>query len=128
MEVSGKKILVVEDEEINFLYIDILIKRKYPELEIFRAKNGQEAIDICEIHNNIALVFMDLKMPIMNGYDATSKIKELNKDLPIIALTAYCSPKDKAHAIEIGFDEYLTKPIDKKKFFSIINDNLSSQN
>ena len=128
MLIDNSIILIAEDEEINFLYIDILIKKKYPDIQTFRAKNGQEAVDFCFENNNIALVFMDIKMPVMNGYDATCKIKKLKKNIPVIALTAYSSDEDREYAEKIGFDEYLTKPIDKQKFFSIINENISSQN
>lgn len=120
------KILVAEDEEINFLYIDILIKKKYPNLKIIHAKDGLEAVELFSLESNIGLVFMDIKMPKMNGYEAMAKIKSLKKSIPVIALTAYSSEDDVEYGMKVGFDEYLTKPIDKQRFFSIIKNNFSS--
>ncbi|MBN2893886.1 MAG: response regulator [Bacteroidales bacterium] len=128
MNTNNFKILVAEDEEINFLYIDILIKKEYPHLQIIHAKNGQEAVDFCKSDAQIKLVFMDIKMPVMNGYEATNLIKKLNNHLPIVALTAYSTDDDKKQAMQTGFIDFLTKPINKKKFLTIIKDNLPSSN
>ncbi len=122
------KILIAEDEEINYLYIEILIKKEYPQLKILHAKNGIEAVNYFENEDKIALVLMDIKMPVMNGYEATTKIKKINKNIPVIALTAYCSEDDKKQAQTYGFTDFLTKPINKKQFLSLLKQNIALLN
>ncbi len=111
-------ILVAEDEDINFLYVEEILKRV--ELNIIRALNGQEAIDICKENDAINLILMDIKMPVMNGYDATRRIKEFKPDLPIIALTAYAMENDRKKAMDAGCDEHVSKPIDLNILLPII--------
>jgi CheY-like chemotaxis protein len=76
--------------------------------------NGQEAVDAVENHSDIDLVLMDIKLPIMNGYEATRKIREINKDIVIIAQTAYAISGDREKAIAAGCDDYVSKPIVRK--------------
>lgn len=114
------RILIAEDEEINFVYIDLLIKNKFPNIKIIHAKNGQEAVNYCHKDKFIKLVFMDIKMPLMNGFEATTEIKMFKPDLPIIALTAYTTDVDKREALRVGIDEFLSKPVEKQKIFSVI--------
>ena len=84
---------------------------------ILRAKNGQEAIDICAKDSQVDLVIMDLKMPVMDGFEATERIKNLFPGLPIIIVTAYSSAAEKEKAIESGCDEFIKKPINKKELY-----------
>ncbi len=114
-------ILIVEDEEINFVYIDLIIRNKFPNLNIIHAKNGYEAINHCKKNNQIKLVFMDIKMPVMNGYEATIEIKKIKKDLKIYALTAYSNEKDKEKALKAGCDDFLSKPVNKEKIYSVVS-------
>ncbi|MBN1250585.1 MAG: PAS domain S-box protein [Bacteroidales bacterium] len=113
------EILVAEDEEINFLYLSTILSQINENYTIHHAKNGAEAIDICK-KNNISLVLMDLKMPIMNGFDATKKIKEEYPDLHVVAQTAYSTIDDKNKAISYGCSDFITKPINKNTLNSII--------
>jgi PAS domain S-box-containing protein len=110
-------ILIVEDEEVNYLYIETLLE---DEIELncktLHAKNGQESIDICK-NNEIDLVLMDLKMPIMNGFEATKRIKELRSDLPIVAQTAYTTNE----AFSAGCDNFISKPTSEETLNEIIN-------
>lgn len=116
-------ILIVEDEEINFLYINTLLEEEINlKFNILHAKNGQEAVDICKQNNEIDLVFMDLKMPVMNGFKATKLIKEFRKDLPIIAQTAYTSCEDKEKAFDAGCNSFITKPIEQNKIEEIVKE------
>ena len=124
IEPKEAKVLVAEDEEINFQYI----KRVFNEIgieNIIRAHNGQEAIDICSKEDNIHLIMMDLKMPILNGFDATRKIKSMGLDIPIIAQTALAIPGDKQKALDVGCDDYISKPIDYDKLLEIIEKYIS---
>jgi len=115
-------ILVAEDEEVNYLYIEVLFEDEIDgNYKLIHAKNGKEAVEICTIENNIDLVLMDIKMPIMNGHEATEKIKEKYPNLPIIAQTAYSTESDKQLALKHGCDDFISKPINKEKLFGLIN-------
>ena len=115
-------ILVAEDEEVNYLYIEVLFEDEIEgDFNLIHAKNGKEAVEICTANNNIDLVLMDIKMPIMNGHEATEKIKEKFPNLPIIAQTAYSTEPDKQLALKHGCDDFISKPIDKEKLFKKIN-------
>ena len=104
-------VLVVEDEEVNFLFIETLLRAFDFKLNITHAKNGIEAINLC--NDDTDLVLMDIKIPLLNGYEATKKIKEIRPDLPIIAQTAYSTQNDKDAAIGAGCDDYISKPINR---------------
>lgn len=106
-------ILVAEDDFTNFLYVEALL-RKSP-IKIIRAENGEEAIHLFKNNPKISLILMDLKMPVMDGFDATKQIKALNSDIPVLALTAYAGNEEKQKAIQSGCDELLLKPL-KKEF------------
>jgi len=106
---SINTILIAEDEYINFLYLkELLVETN---LKIIYATNGQEAVDFCNSNNEIGLVLMDIKMPIMDGIESANLIKALHPDLPIIAQTAFATESDKEKFSKCGFDDYITKPI-----------------
>jgi len=105
-------ILIVEDDESSFYYFDAIFKRY--SLTTFLARNGNEAITLCREHPEIDLVLMDLKMPVMNGFEATRIIKKMRPGLPVIAQTAFALSGDEFRAHEAGCDDYITKPIRKK--------------
>ncbi|GAA4276190.1 ATP-binding protein [Aquimarina mytili] len=108
-------ILIAEDGEVNFLFLKtILQKMKGYKFVIHRAENGKKAVDICENNENIDLVLMDIKMPIMDGYVATRKIKKLRPSLPVIAQTAYSTQEDIKRALNAGCDDFVSKPVDHK--------------
>jgi CheY-like chemotaxis protein len=103
-----KTILVVEDEEFNFLYIEeILINQN---CILIHAKNGLEAIEICKNNADIQFILMDIKLPLLNGYDAAKQIKLFLHKIPIVALTAYAL-KSEREKYQDAFDAYLIKPI-----------------
>lgn len=107
---EGKVILVAEDEDMNVAYMqEVLAETK---ATVLWARNGQEAVDAMKAHPEIDLVLMDIKMPVMNGYDATAKIREFNKDVIIIAQTAYALTGEKEKTIAAGCNYYITKPIE----------------
>ena len=89
---------------------------------IIRAVNGQEAVAICSENPNIDLVFMDIKMPVMNGYEALEKIKIIRPKLIVIAQTAYSSAEDEARFYSAGFYDYITKPINREKLFEMMDE------
>ncbi|WP_299443060.1 transporter substrate-binding domain-containing protein [uncultured Aquimarina sp.] len=115
-------ILIAEDGETNFLFLKtILTKMNDYDFTIYRAKNGQEAVTICQENENIDLVLMDIKMPIMDGYDATSYIKKMRPNLPVIAQTAYSIEEDVQKALDAGCDDFVSKPVDRKVLKPILN-------
>ena len=107
---EGKTILVAEDEDMNVAYMqEVLADTK---ANVLWARNGEEAVNMTKTHPEIDLILMDIKMPIMNGYDATVKIREFNKDVIIIAQTAYALTGEKEKTIAAGCNYYITKPIE----------------
>ncbi|WP_158447904.1 response regulator [Aquimarina longa] len=106
-------LLIAEDGDVNFLIIKtILLKIENYDFIIHRAKNGKEAVIFCKENTAIDLVFMDIKMPEMNGYDASKLIKKLYPKLPIVAQTAYTTKEDIKTAFDAGCDDFISKPID----------------
>ena len=106
-------------DNINFLLLKKILQiRNYT---IIRAVNGQEAVTICSTNPAINLVFMDIKMPIMDGYAAFEKIKTFLPNLPVIAQTAHSSAEDKERVLQAGFTDYVTKPLDKERIFTVID-------
>jgi signal transduction histidine kinase len=110
-EIIRPVVLVAEDDLSNDLYMEIILK-SFASV-VFTAANGKEAVEKCRMHPEISLVLMDLKMPVMDGFEATRQIKSFRKELPIIAITAYAFSKDKKKALEIGCDDFLLKPFSK---------------
>jgi signal transduction histidine kinase len=109
---NQKKILIVEDEEINFELIKSMFKNS--NVEILWAKDGREALTIVA-DNDIDLILMDMKLPLMDGFEATRRIRELKPGLPIIAQTAYVMSNDKQKCLDAGCNDYLPKPIQYKE-------------
>ena len=102
-----KRVLIAEDNDSNFILMTYILKKHY---QYERAKNGQEAVDMVE-KNNYDIVLMDIKMPVMDGLEATKKIKAIHPELPIVALTANAFDSDRQLAFDAGCDEFLSKPI-----------------
>jgi CheY-like chemotaxis protein len=106
---SGKKILIAEDERTNYLFLEALLKRTNAEL--IWAETGKSALEAVQKDASIDLILMDIKMPEMNGYEATHEIKKIRPNLPIIAQTAYALAGEKEKILGAGCDDYLSKPI-----------------
>lgn len=115
---AEKTILVAEDDDINFLLLERILQTK--NCTVLRARNGLEAIQSCETNPAIDLVFMDIKMPVMNGFEAFAKIRSFNTQIPIIANTAYSSTEDKEKINILGFTGYLAKPLNKQEVFEVL--------
>ncbi len=106
---SGKSILIVEDTITSNLYFKMALRDSGAQL--FWAENGQLGVDLVKQHPEIDLVLMDLDMPVMNGYEATMRIKEIRPDLPIVVQTAYILSGEEELAFEAGCDAFLSKPL-----------------
>lgn len=110
-------ILVAEDEEINFLYMEAVLAED--NVRILHAMNGEKAVELFE-SNQVDLVLMDIKMPVMDGYEALAKIKELNASVPVIAVTAYALAEEREKGLKMGFDDYLAKPLKSEVIHGMI--------
>ncbi len=116
------KVLIVEDEKINQFYFETVINKLIdPNINIVHANNGEEAITQCKNNSDFDLVFMDIKMPIMDGYEATEKIKVLRPNLPVIALTAYSTDEDRKKAMVAGCNDFISKPINQNIIISLFD-------
>jgi PAS domain S-box-containing protein len=113
------KILIAEDDEVSMILISNIIS-SYGK-EILTARTGTEAVEICRNNMDIDLVFMDIKMSEMDGYEATRQIRQFNKNIVIIAQTAYALLGDKKKALDAGCNDYISKPIKKNELVALIN-------
>lgn len=124
-EINNYSILIVEDEDTNYLYLKILLKEEIKlNCNILQAKNGEQAIKMCKENHDISIVLMDLKMPIMSGFEATKQIKKIRPNLSIIAQSAYTTKEDKDRAFLAGCDDFITKPINEEALTKMINKHL----
>ncbi|HBB90422.1 MAG TPA: hypothetical protein DC042_01525 [Bacteroidales bacterium] len=108
----GRTIMIAEDEELNFLFLKEALKPTF--IIVHWAKNGQESVDLAKKHPEIELALMDIKMPDMDGYEATRQIKTMRPDLPIIIQTAFALSDEKAKSVKQGGDGFITKPINRQ--------------
>ncbi len=117
-KIKKLKILIAEDDVVSEMLITIDVE-KFSK-EILKAENGFEAIEVCRNNPDIDLILMDILMPVMNGYEATRQIRQFNKDVVIIAQTAFGLSGDREKAIEAGCNDYITKPINKDELIALI--------
>ena len=119
---KNRNILLVEDDYVSQLVIKQICKMKNWNVSV--ASNGNEALEILE-NNKFDLILMDIQMPEISGYDLAKIIREkeklTEKHISIIATTAYAMETDKEHALNVGMDDYISKPIDLTKLEEIIN-------
>ncbi len=120
-EISGLTVLIVEDDETSEMLISIELE-KFSK-EILKVTTGLDALEVCRKHPDIDLVLMDIQMPGMNGYETTRKIRDFNKEVIIIAQTAFALTGDREKAIEAGCNDYIPKPIKKAELQSLIQKN-----
>lgn len=116
---AGRDLLIAEDDDMNYLFFETVLRNKFA--NIYRAENGQDAIELCKDYPSIGVVLMDIKMPGMDGLEATRQIKLFRKELPIIAVTAFAMHGDEKRIREAGCDDYLSKPVDKNKLVDILS-------
>lgn len=107
----NKRILIVEDIKVNHMLIDRILRKT--RADVMWAMDGQKAVELVKEHDDIDLVLMDIRLPVMNGYEATREIRKIRGDLPIIAQTAYVMEDEKDKVLEVGCDDLITKPLRK---------------
>jgi len=115
---EDKVVVIAEDEQINFLFLKAVLKPT--KAKVIWTKTGRETIDIC-LSDKVDMVLMDIKMPDINGLDATIEIKKKYPDLPIIAQTAYAMEEDEIASQEAGCDDYISKPIRPDNLLTIMS-------
>ncbi len=114
-----KVILVAEDDSVSFVLLESMLSQE--NLRLIQAKDGNEAVKLFGQNQDIDLVLMDINMPVMNGFDATRKIRELDKNIPIIAQTAYALEGDREKSLDAGCTDYISKPIKKEELLEKIS-------
>lgn len=109
--VTKMKVLIAEDNESNYMLYENMLEGNY---ELIHAWNGEEAVELFE-QTKPDIILMDISMPKMDGYEATSEIKRKDSLVPIIAVTAYAFATDKERMLESGFNGYVSKPINHNR-------------
>jgi two-component system, sensor histidine kinase and response regulator len=117
------KILVVEDDDINYYLIYFLLSNQ--NVELLHASDGLQAIEKFNENPDISVVLMDLKLPVLNGFDVTKKIKSINAQVPIIAVTSYSGIDDSQKALQAGCSDFIIKPVNKTVLFDVIGKYIS---
>jgi CheY-like chemotaxis protein len=118
-------VLVAEDEEVNIIYIRYVYSKL--NIELIIASSGIEAVEYCRQNSAVSLILMDIRMPEMNGVEATMEIRKFNKEVPIYALTAYGHSGEESRVLEAGCTGYLTKPISRETLVALVNKYIVSQ-
>lgn len=116
-------VIIAEDDEAADLYLTKIFSDL--KQRVIHANNGKDAVELCRKHPDTGLILMDIKMPEMDGYEATRKIREFNMDVIIIAQTAYALAGDREKAIAAGCNDYIAKPINRNVLFKIIEKNFA---
>lgn len=115
---GSKKILIAEDEDSNYRYLEMVLNKT--KSIVLWAKDGVEAIEQCKTHEP-DIILMDIKMPNMDGLEATREIKKIYPEIPIIAQTAFAMENDERLSLEAGCNAYLSKPVKAKKLLNTLS-------
>ena len=122
---TGKVVLVVEDNEISYKLIFAVLSQV--KVFVVHATNGRQAIEMCGSNDSFDLVLMDMQMPEVNGLEATKKIKLINPNLPVVATTANTFDEDEVACRKAGCDAFLTKPLQFRKLFELMQSIFNQQ-
>lgn len=117
-QTKGLNIIIAEDDETSALFLQTILEKESN--KILLTKTGHETVEACRINPDTDLVLMDIQMPEMNGYDATREIRKFNKNVLIIAQTAFALKGDYEKAMDAGCNDYIAKPINKTKLQTLI--------
>jgi CheY-like chemotaxis protein len=118
VQMKNLKILIVEDDEVSYSLLARMLQNFSK--EVLHEITGVKAVEACRKNPDLDLVLMDIRMPRMDGNEATRQIRKFNGDIIIIAQTAYAFSGDREKAIEAGCNDYISKPIDKTVLYSLI--------
>jgi CheY-like chemotaxis protein len=112
------KMLIAEDDDDSFIYLKTILGKN--PIELIRATNGLEALEIVRENTDLSIILMDIKMPEMNGLDVTRQIRTFNADVVIICQTAYALDDDRQKALDAGCTDYISKPINRVKMLELM--------
>lgn len=116
-------LLIAEDEEINFYLLEtFLSKIEEADFNLIRAENGEEAVELCLATPDLDLVLMDIKMPIMDGFEAIQEIRPRFAELPIVVQTAFVTEADKEKALEVGCTAFVRKPLKRELLWETLKE------
>lgn len=115
---EDKVVVIAEDEQINFLFLKAVLKPT--KSKVIWTKTGRETIDVCN-SEHVDIILMDIKMPDLNGLEATIEIKKDFPKLPIVAQTAYAMEEDEEASIKAGCNDYISKPIRPEYLLTIMS-------
>lgn len=118
-EWADKTILIAEDDPANLMLLKKALEKTHA--DIIHADNGKDAVKLFRTNPDIDAILMDIRMPIMDGIEATSQIKQIDKDIPIIVQTAFTMSSEKEKSFKAGCDDYISKPINIKELFATIS-------
>lgn len=119
LQLANCRVLIVDDGVANRRLLRLFLQRAGAEL--MEAENGQQAIDLVNQHN-FDLILMDMQMPVMDGYTASSKLREQGSSIPIVALTAHVMAEDEAKCLAAGCSHFLPKPVNTNKLLRLVGD------
>jgi two-component system, cell cycle response regulator DivK len=122
---KGKKILVVEDDLSSKLYLNKILEKAG--VDILNAGDGEEAVSVA-LNNDVDIILMDIQLPIIDGYAAMEKIRDVKKDVIIIAQTAYGLLGDREKILNSGFTDFIIKPILYQNLIEKLVSNLKKKN
>jgi two-component system, cell cycle response regulator DivK len=108
-----RRILIAEDEYLNYMYLEKILKGN--NVSLVWAKNGKEAVDFFKNDKSIDVILMDINMPGVNGIEAFHEIRMVDPGIPVIAQTAYAMQEDKELYLDTGFNDYISKPIQREE-------------
>lgn len=123
MPFTNKTLLIVEDDQYSSQYLDAILSDTG--FSILHSKSGNQAVQIVR-SQAVDIILMDIRLPDIEGYEATRIIKDFNPKIKIIAQTAYATLNDKLKAFECGCDGFLSKPVNKTKLLALINEQMSN--
>ena len=116
---NDKTIMIVEDDYFNFKLLHFIIKST--KAQTIHCKNGKEAVDYFKYYSGVDLILMDIKMPEMDGHQATYEIRKRDGTVPIIAQTAYDTENEEEKCYENGCNDFIKKPIKKNDLLPLLN-------
>ncbi len=116
---ENETIIIAEDDDVNYFYLSRLFANTH--FTIIRAHHGQEAVELVDKHPDVKLVLMDIKMPVMNGYEAARRIQKKYPNISIVAQTAYALVEDEKRIKDAGFQGYIRKPIKRDSLFEVLH-------
>jgi CheY-like chemotaxis protein len=122
-KLDGKVILVAEDDEFSFELINIILSEAGA--TVLHAQDGKKAIDIFN-STHLDLLLLDIRLPELSGYEIVKTVREKNKNIPVIAQTAYSRKEDRKTCIDAGFNDQLTKPVSAETLLNIVSSYLFS--